>query len=274
MVKNIFLTSALALAAMAVSPSAYSETALRMATTTSTQNSGLLDVLDPPFEKKYGVRVDVIAAGTGKSLRIGANGDVDIVFVHAPPAEMKYVKKGFFVQRAPVMHNDFILVGPKSDPADIKQVKTAVEALTRIAAAQSEFISRGDDSGTDKKEKALWKAAQLIPQGGWYNAAGQGMGAVLTMADEKQAYTLTDRGTYLAYRDKIMLVPLFEGDPVLYNPYHIMAVNPKKYPQVHYDLALKYIAYVTGAEGQSIIAGYKKKGQQLFYPDVIAMPAE
>ncbi len=242
---------------------------LRMSTTTSTENSGLLAVLNPAFEKKYHAKVDVIAVGTGKALRIGSHGDVDIVFVHAPAAERVYVKKGDFIDRKAVMHNDFIVLGPASDPAGIRFADSAVAAFKTIASHRAPFISRGDDSGTDKKEKALWKVARIHPSGTWYMEAGQGMGAVLTMASEKRAYTLSDRGTFIALSDKLALQVLFEGDKQLFNPYHIMAVNPKKHSGVNYDLARKYIDFVTGEEGQAIIAAYRKRGQQLFYPDVI-----
>lgn len=247
--------------------SIFAEERLKMSTTTSTENSGLLAVLDPAFEKKYGVRMDVIAAGTGKALRIGGNGDVDVVFVHAPAAELKYVKSGDFIGRAAVMHNDFVIVGSESDPAGIASAKTVVEALSKIAKSHSSFISRGDDSGTHKKEKQLWKRAGIEPKGGWYQAAGQGMGAVLRIADDKQAYALTDRGTQIAYSDKMSLKVKFEGDEALFNPYHVMAVNPEKHKHVRYDLAKKYIDFVTGKEGQAIIENFRKGGQQLFYPD-------
>lgn len=249
--------------------SASAENILRMSTTTSTENSGLLAVLNPPFEKKNDVRLDVIAVGTGKALRLAENGDVDVVFVHAPVAEKVFVKNGFGVDRHPVMHNDFIIIGPASDPAGIKSAKSATGAFRMLGQGKGGFVSRGDDSGTDKKEKALWNIAGLTPEGDWYISAGQGMGAVLRMADDKQAYALTDRGTYIHFQDKIDLMILFEGDEALYNPYHVMAVNPEKHPQVKYDLAKKYIEYVTGSEGQEIIRSYKRVGQQLFYPDVI-----
>ncbi len=245
------------------------EQVLRMSTTTSTENSGLLAVLNPVFERQDNVRLDVIAVGTGKALRLGANGDVDVVFVHAPKAEMKFVDDGFGIDRTAVMHNDFVLLGPKNDPAQIKGSVTAAEAMQKISAAKAEFVSRGDDSGTHKKEKQLWQLSGVNPSGNWYVAAGQGMGAVLQMADEKQAYTLSDRGTFIAYQDKIDLQVLFEGDKVLFNPYHIMAVNPEKYPHVKYNLAKKYIDFVVSEQGQKIIGAYKKAGQQLFYPDAI-----
>jgi len=241
---------------------------LKMSTTTSTENSGLLAVLNPVFEAKYNAKVDVIAVGTGKALKIGSNGDVDVVFVHAPAAELKYVEQGDFIDRKPVMHNDFVIVGSVSDPANITHAKSAAEALQKVAQVKADFISRGDDSGTHKKEKQLWIAANVKPEGSWYIQAGQGMGAVLTIADEKQAYALADRGTQIEYADKMSLKVLFDGDEALFNPYHVMAVNPAKQPHVKYQLATKYIEFVTSIEGQSIIAGFQKSGQQLFYPDV------
>jgi len=245
----------------------YSTDILRMSTTTSTENSGLLRVLNPLFEKAYNVRLDVIAVGTGKALRLGENGDVDVVFVHAPAAELKFVKNGYGIDRKAVMHNDFVLVGPKANPAQINVSQSTKEALKRIAETQSAFISRGDDSGTHKKEKSLWQQTGIEPSGSWYSAVGQGMGAVLTITNEKQAYALTDRGTYIAFKDKIDLVIVNEGDAILFNPYHIMAVNPAKHAHTRYDLAKKYIEFVTGSEGQALIGTYKKKGEQLFYPD-------
>lgn len=242
---------------------------LKLSTTTSTDNSGLLAVLNPVFEKKFDAKVDVIAVGTGKALKIGSNGDVDVVFVHAPAAELKYVQSGDFIDRSAVMHNDFVVVGPASDPANIATAKNAAEAFIRIANSKTDFVSRGDDSGTHKKEKTLWENAGLTPEGKWYVAAGQGMGAVLKIADEKQAYALTDRGTQIAYAEKMSLKVLFEGDEVLFNPYHVMAVNPAKHDHVKYDLARKYIDFVTGEEGQSIINDFRMNGQQLFHPDAI-----
>ena len=247
----------------------HAENRLKMATTTSTENSGLLDVLLPPFEKANSVKVDVIAVGTGKALKLGRNGDVDIVFVHARPAEDKFVAAGYGVDRRDVMHNDFIIIGPKSDPDKLKDAESAIDAFRRLARGKAEFISRGDDSGTNKKEKAIWKAAGITPKGKWYVEAGQGMGAVLQMAYQKKAYTLTDRGTYLAMKDKIDLAILSQGDKILFNPYGIIAVNPEKHPDVNYKTAKKFIQYVTSPEGQKIIAGFKKGGLQLFYPDVI-----
>lgn len=240
---------------------------LRMSTTTSTENSGLLAVLNPVFESQYNVKLEVIAVGTGKALAMGAQGDVDVVFVHAPVAELKYVKAGDFIDRSAVMHNDFVIVGPTSDPANIAASKTIEEALQSIAQVEATFISRGDDSGTHKKEKQLWRKAGVTPSGDWYVDVGQGMGAVLNIANEKLAYALTDRGTQIAFADKTSLKVLFEGDVGLFNPYHVMAVNPSKHPGSRYDLAMKYIRFVTSKKGQEIIAGFRKGGQQLFYPD-------
>jgi tungstate transport system substrate-binding protein len=260
--------SMMAVALILVAP-IQAENRLRMATTTSTENSGLLDVLLPPFEKANSVKVDVIAVGTGKALKLGQNGDVDVVFVHARPAEDKFVAAGYGVDRRDVMHNDFVIIGPKKDPAKLKEAKSAKDAFKRLASGKAEFISRGDDSGTNKKEKAIWKAAGIVPKGKWYVEAGQGMGAVLQMAFQKNAYTLTDRGTYLAMKDKIHLPILFEGDKILFNPYGIIAVNPKKHPDVNYNMAKKFIEYLISPEGQKIIASFKKGGKQLFYPDAI-----
>jgi tungstate transport system substrate-binding protein len=262
---------------------------LKLSTTTSTDNTGLIAVLNSVFEVMYDVKVEVIAAGTGKALKIGSRGDVDVVFVHAPRAELEYVKQGHFINRQEVMHNDFVIIGPSSDPANLSGARSAVDALRRLMNAQARFVSRGDDSGTHKKELALWKAAEMSPYkslcfiwkrcwwkaedvshtGSWYIQAGQGMGAVIKMADELHAYTLTDRGTYLAYIDKMELKVLYEGDAVLFNPYHIMAVNPERHVHVNYDLAMQYIQFVTSEQGQSIIRDFKMLGEPLFYPDVI-----
>ena len=263
MIKNVVTAISLFLITISVQAVEY----LRVATTTSTDNSGLLAVLNPVFEQKYDAKVDVIAFGTGKALKIGSNGDVDLVFVHAPAAELKYVEQGAFVERKPVMHNDFVIIGPRNDPAGIAHAQSVSQALQLISKANTAFISRGDDSGTHKKEKALWAAAKMKPEGAWYLQVGQGMGTVLTIANEKQAYTLTDRGTQIAFDDKMSLEILYQGDEILFNPYHIMAVNPETHGHVNYELAKKYINFVTGEEGQNIIKNFRKSGQQLFYPD-------
>ena len=239
---------------------------LRMSTTTSTENSGLLRVLLPPFEKKFGCKVDVVAVGTGKALKLGEAGDVDLVFVHARKLEDVFVSRGFGVGRRDVMYNDFVLVGPPSDPAGVRGTGSALEALRRIAAAGSVFVSRGDESGTHQKEKELWKSAGTTPKGKWYLEAGQGMGEVIQMATQMRGYTLADRGTYIANRKKTDLVILRQGDKGLWNPYGVIAVNPARHPHVKYDLAMKFIEFVTGDEGQRIIAGFQVNGEPLFFP--------
>jgi len=263
MLKRIALVIAVILA---TSTGVAAEERLRMSTTTSTENSGLLKVLLPPFEQQNNCKVDVIAVGTGKSLKIGESGDSDIVFVHARTLEDKFVADGFGVNRKDVMYNDFVILGPADDPAGVKGSKTTAEALARVAAKQASFISRGDESGTHVKEKELWKAAGVKPAGAWYVEAGQGMGEVIIMATEKRAYTLADRGTYNAFKKaKTDLKIIFEGEQGLFNPYGIIAVNPAKHPHVKYDLAMKFIDYITGAEGQKIIADYRVDGEPIFF---------
>ena len=242
---------------------------IRLATTTSTDNSGLLEVIIPPFEKMFDVKVDVIAVGTGKAIKLGESGDVDVILVHAPEAEEKFVSEGYGINRRAVMHNDFIILGPVSDPAGIKSLTRADQALKRIYDKKSTFVSRGDDSGTHKKELEIWNQVGIIPQGDWYLEAGQGMGTVLQMAHEKMAYTLSDRGTYLAYKPKIDSVILLEGDPNLYNPYGVIAVNPAKHTTVDYVRAMAFIGWLTSPICQQMIAKYKKGGDVLFHPDAI-----
>ncbi|MBI5575605.1 MAG: substrate-binding domain-containing protein [Deltaproteobacteria bacterium] len=244
---------------------AFAQDRLRMSTTTSTENSGLLAVLLPPFEKKYGCKIDVIAVGTGKSLKLGETGDVDVVFVHARKLEDKFVADGFGVNRRDVMYNDFVILGPADDPAGTRKTGTAVEAFSRIAAAQARFVSRGDESGTHQKEKEIWQSAGIVPKGKWYMAAGQGMGEVIQIAGQVRGYTLADRGTYIAYKKKTDLVVVREGDKGLWNPYGIIAVNPARHKHAKYDLSMKLIEYVTGEEGRRIIAGFKIDGEPLFF---------
>jgi len=242
---------------------------LKLATTTSTDNSGLLDKLLPSFKARFNIKVDVIAVGTGKALKLGENGDVDVVLVHARQAEDKFIQEGYGVNRRDVMYNDFIILGPSDDPAKIKDEKSVVLTLGKIAAQKAFFVSRGDDSGTHEKEKNLWQKVGIAPEGKWYMEVGQGMGAALQIANEKQAYILCDRGTFLAYKNKIDLVILSEGDTLLFNPYGIMAVNPARYPGVKYIEAMQLIAWVTSVEGQKIIGEYKKEGEILFHPMAI-----
>jgi len=244
---------------------------LKLATTTSTENSGLLGVLLTPFEEKFGIKVDVIAVGTGQAIKLGENGDVDMILVHARAAEDKFIEEGYGVNRRDVMFNDFIILGPSNDPAEIRSESNVTLALKRISDRKVYFVSRGDDSGTHKKEKILWQNTKTSPEGEWYMEIGQGMGATLQVANERQAYVLCDRGTFLAYKDKIDLIILSEGDPLLFNPYGIMAVNPARYPHVKYIEAMQLIAWVTSVEGQKIIGEYKKEGEILFHPMAIEL---
>jgi tungstate transport system substrate-binding protein len=238
---------------------------LKLATTTSTENSGLLQVLLPPFEKAYECQVDVIAVGTGKALKLAEAGDVDVVMVHARKKEEAFVSAGYGVERRELMYNDFVLLGPVDDPAGIKGNKDASRALQKLASAQALFVSRGDQSGTHTKELELWQAVEVLPAGAWYLETGRGMGEVITMANERQGYTLADRGTYIAYRDKIDLQIMVEGDKRLFNPYGVMAVNQKRHPHVKHELALAFIDYLTSRTGQKIIAEYRKNGETLFF---------
>ena len=250
-------------------PANAAETRLKLATTTSTENSGLLGALNPPFEKKYNVKVDVISVGTGKAIRLGRNGDVDLILAHAPAAEEEFVRAGHGIERRAVMHNDFVLVGPGSDPAGLRHAAGIADAMARLLDGKHPFVSRGDDSGTHKKEKSLWQTTDRSPAGDWYLSVGQGMGVVLRIADDKQAHTLTDRGTWLAYKDKLSLEVLFEGAAALFNPYHVILVNPARHRHAKVDLARAYAAFIRGPEGQGIIGNFKANGEILFHPDVI-----
>ncbi len=240
---------------------------LRLATTTSTENSGLLAELLPPFEAANNVVVDVIAVGTGAALALGRNGDVDIVMVHAPTLEAAFVEEGYGVERVGFMYNDFVILGPAEDPAEIAGTDDASKAFSQIAGSDSLFISRGDNSGTHAKERSIWAEAGLTPDGSWYREAGQGMGAVITIANNEQAYTLADRGTYLAFRGDIDLDVVVEGDPLLFNPYAVIAVNPQTHPQTNIEIARALIDYLVSDEGQRIIGEYRVDGEQLFTPD-------
>ena len=239
-----------------------------LATTTSTQDSGLLDALLPVFEKKTGYKVKTIAVGTGQALAMGEKGEADVLLVHAPAAEKKVVEKGAAIQRRLVMHNDFVFVGPAGDSAKIKG-KTTIDALKAVAAAKSPFISRGDDSGTHKMELNLWKAAGIKPAAPWYQEAGAGMGQTLKIADEKLGYTLTDRATYLAQKKNLKLMILVEGDAKLLNIYHVMEVNPAKFAKANNAGAKAFGDFLLSSEGQKIIAefGKDKYGQPLFFAD-------
>ncbi|MDR2874642.1 MAG: substrate-binding domain-containing protein [Methylobacillus sp.] len=248
-------------------PAQAAEKVIRLATTTSTAASGLLDAILPKFEAVCACKVHVIAVGTGKALKLGEDGNVDVVLVHARAAEDAFVAAGHGIDRRDVMYNDFVLIGPANDPAKIRDEKDVLAAMKKIADARQKFVSRGDESGTDLMEKSWWRALGINPAGQlWYNAAGQGMGEVLMMANEMRAYTLTDRGTYLSFKDKIALPILMQGDARMFNPYGIIAVNPKKYPDANYAGATELIRWITSDAGQKAIADFKPGGEPLFFP--------
>ena len=241
-----------------------------LATTTSTQDTGLLDWLVPAFEKETGYSVKTVAVGSGAAIAMATSGDADVLLVHSPDAEKTMVAAGDGIERTLVMHNDFIIVGPKSDPAGIKSAKTTNEAMTDIADKKALFISRGDDSGTNALELKLWKGLKITPSGqSWYQETGQGMGATLQVASQKAAYTISDRGTYLAQQKNIDLDILFQGDPALLNVYHVIVVNPAKHPKVNVVGARAFAAYVVRPDIQAQIGafGKDKYHQALFFPD-------
>ena len=238
-----------------------------LATTTSTYDSGLLDFLNPIFQEKTGLEVRVVSQGTGAALETGRSGDADVLLVHDRGSELTGVEEGYFVDRFDVMYNDFIFVGPADDPAGVSAVATAAEAMALIADSGAVFVSRGDDSGTNRMELRLWEAAGIDPAGaGWYESIGQGMGDTIRHADERLGYTLTDRGTYVSLKDGIDLVIVLEGDPVLFNQYGVMAVNPDMHPGVKYEYAMMYIEFLMSDEGQELISSFQVNGETLFFP--------
>jgi tungstate transport system substrate-binding protein len=270
------------------------EKIIKMSTTTSTQASGLLDILLPELEKDTGIKVKVIAKGTGAAIRDGKDGNVDVIFVHAKQREEQFVKDGFGTKRYAVMHNDFVILGPEKDPAGIKGSHDAADSLAKIARTQSLFASRGDDSGTHTKEQDLWKKTGAVlentkttiikkgkkkdlsfihPKGKWYISLGQGMGKTITFADEKQAYTLSDRGTYIKYKhgrkNGLDLAVLCENDFLLSNPYGVIPISKEKHPHVKYGPAKEFANWIVSPKAQSLIANYKLLGEQLFYPDAV-----
>jgi len=271
MLKRLALT--LAWIALAFGPSAHAAPPQReiiLATTTSTQDSGLLDLLVPAFEKKSGFLVKTIAVGSGQAMAMGQRGEADVLLVHSPDAEKKFVTEAFGINRRLVMHNDFILLGPPQDPANIKAARSAAEAFQKIAAGAQTFISRGDNSGTHAQEKKLWKAAGANPEGQkWYQQTGQGMGQTLSVAAEKKAYVLADRGTFLALRKNLGLAILSEGDAALLNVYHVIEVNAGKFPKVNAPGAKAFADFMVAKETQELIAkfGIEKFGSPLFFPD-------
>ncbi|MDD2390215.1 MAG: substrate-binding domain-containing protein [Desulfobacterales bacterium] len=296
MKRFIAVLSGLLMAACVMGTPAFSaDQTIAMSTTTSTQASGLLDVLLPEFTADTGIQVKVIAKGTGAAIRDGQDGNVDVIFVHAKAREEKFVSEGWGTKRYAVMHNDFVILGPSADPAGIKGETDVAKALKKIAESGSVFVSRGDDSGTHTKEQELWKLTGLTlieritsiasggktreirfiqPDGKWYMSIGQGMGKTLTFADEKRAYALADRGTYIKYKlgrkEGLDLEVLSEGDASLQNLYGVIPVNPAKYPHVKYEAAEKFAQWLVSPKGQKLIADYKLLGQQLFYPDAIS----
>jgi len=248
---------------------------LTLTTTTSTYDTGLLDAIHPDFEGLYGVEVDPVAQGTGAALESARNGDSDVVMVHARGLEDEFMRNGYGVNRRDLMFNDFVIVGPESDPAGIDGMDSATEALTAIAEAGETFVSRGDNSGTHTKELNLWEAAGTEPGGGWYQETGSGMGEALNIANQQSAYTLSDRGTFLSRRADTNLVilvqgPIEDGPEILANPYGVMAVNPAIHDNANYDLAMAYIGWLTSPDAQDAIADHERNGEQLFYPEAIS----
>lgn len=267
--RRVFAAVGLSLIAL-VGSAAAQETFITVASTTSTENSGLFDHLLPIFKEKTGIEVRVIAQGTGQALETGRRGDADVVFVHAPAAEKAFVEQGAGVERFEVMYNDFVIVGPNSDPAGIRGVKGASEAFAKIAEAKATFASRGDDSGTHKAELRLWKEAGIDIEktgGSWYRELGSGMGPTLNTAAQMPAYTLADRGTWISFENRGPLEILVEGDPKLFNQYGVILVNPKKHPHVKQEAGQAFIDWLVSDEGQQAIADYKLNGQQLFFPN-------
>ena len=267
------LAIALVTSALAISGAAHGESrTITVASTTSTQNSGLFDWLLPQFTKASGIEVQVVAVGTGQAIRIATNGDADLLLVHHEASERKFVADGLGLERHPVMHNDFVLVGPGADPADVGGIKDIATALQRIGESEQVFVSRGDDSGTHKKELELWGASGFDPRpasGSWYRETGSGMGATLNTASAMNGYTLSDRASWVSFGNKGDFEILVEGDPRLHNPYAAIVVNPKKHPHVKVKEAQAFVDWLTSAQGQAAIAAFRVDGQQLFFPDVV-----
>lgn len=293
----IWLVAGILVLGLLATSASGAEKVLKMSTTTSTENSGLLDLLLPEFTREFGIQVKVFAKGTGAAIRDGMDGNVDIIFVHAKAREEKFVDEGYGAYRLAVMHNDFVIIGPAADPAAIRGSGDVAVALRKIASSESRFISRGDDSGTHTKEQELWKATGLVVKtestqiikkgkkqsisfqhpeglGKWYISIGQGMGKTLTYAEEKQAYTITDRGTYLKYKlgrkQGLDLEILCEGDQHLFNPYGIIPVNPQKFSHVKFEWAENFAKWLTSPKAQALIAEYRIEGQQAFFPDAVS----
>ncbi len=270
----MWLLSAAFLAASFIPTASAAEKFIIVASTTSTKNSGLFDHILPLFEKKTGIQVRVVAVGTGQAIRLAQNGDADVLFVHHRPSEEKFVAEGFGVKRFDVMYNDFVVGGPDDDPARIAGMTDAAKALEKIAGARAPFVSRGDDSGTHKKELALWRAAGVDvvqASGGWYRETGSGMGATLNTASAMQGYALADRGTWLSFRNRAGMRVLVEGDRRLFNPYGIILVNPDRHPHVKADLGRAFIAWLISPAGQAAIGAFRINGEVLFKPNAMAV---
>lgn len=258
--------SIIVIAALLVGCSSTPSKSITLATTTSTQDTGLLDDLIPLFRKRSGIELKVVAVGTGQALEIGRRGDADVILTHDPIGETQFVADGFGTSRTEVMSNDFVLIGPAEDSAGTASATSGSDAFKRVSDSKAVFVSRGDESGTHKKEKATWKAAGIVPSGGWYVQSGQGMGAVLRMADEKSGYALSDRGTYLSHRDMLQIRMLYAGDPTWINQYAVIPVSPDKHPHVKHDLAKQFAEFLVSDEAQKLIAYYGKSkfGEPLF----------
>ena len=236
-----------------------------MATTTSTYDSGLLDYILPKFKEENGSGVNVISVGTGQAIELGRRGDVDVILVHSPEDERRFVLEGYGIERFCVMYNGFVLLGPEEDPAGVKEL-TIVKAFEKITAGEYLFISRGDDSGTNKRELLIWGTADIVPEGNWYEETGTGMGQTLLTADEKKGYVLSDKATYLAFKDRLSLVELISDDEMLVNPYAVIAVNPKIHPEINSEGAKKFVSWIVGDDAQSLISNYRVQGEALFEP--------
>jgi tungstate transport system substrate-binding protein len=269
MKRRTLLAAALA-AIAAAAPAAAQDKSIVVASTTSTEQSGLFKHILPLFEKKTGIKVRVVAQGTGQALDMGRRGDADVVFVHDRDAELKFVTDGYGVDRREVMYNDFVVVGPSTDPAKVKGSKDTVDSLKKIAAAKAPFASRGDKSGTHAAELRFWKASGIdvaAGKGSWYRETGSGMGPTLNTAAAMNAYALTDRGTWLSFKNRQGLVIAVEGDRQLFNQYGVMLVNPEKHKHVKKEFGMAFVDWITSAEGRTAIASYKINGEQLFFPN-------
>lgn len=267
--RSLVLAAALA-AGLGSAPARAGENYITVASTTSTEASGLFDFLLPIFERQSGIDVRVVAVGTGQAIDLARRGDADVLFVHHKPSEEKFVAEGFGVERHDVMYNDFVIVGPKADPAGVAGMDDAPAALAKIAQAEAPFASRGDNSGTHKKERELWKAAGIDAEsasGGWYRETGSGMGATLNTASSMGAYALTDRGTWISFRNKADMALLVEDDDRLFNQYGVILVNKEKHPHVKAEAGQRFVDWLISSEGQKAIAAYKLNGQQLFFPN-------